>query len=46
MASENVPNCMRCGRALTPDICGDEFVETGICADCWTPGDNDDSDDS
>lgn len=31
--------CLRCSRELTPDICSAEFVETGICADCWTTED-------
>ncbi len=35
------PDCIRCGRELTPEICGEEFVETGVCVDCWTPDDED-----
>ena len=36
---EDVPTCIRCGKALTPERCDDEFLETGICADCWLPED-------
>jgi DNA-directed RNA polymerase subunit RPC12/RpoP len=35
--------CIRCGRELTSDICGHEFIETGVCADCWTPEDEEES---
>lgn len=31
--------CIRCGTELTPDICADEFLHTGVCVDCWTPDD-------
>lgn len=35
--------CIRCGRELTTDICGDEWRDkVGICADCWVPADDDD----
>lgn len=35
-----VPNCLRCGEPLTLERCGEEFVETGICSECWTPEDD------
>ena len=37
MRYEDAGNCLRCGRKLTPRICDEEFLETGICADCWKP---------
>lgn len=39
MTEENVERCIRCGRELTPEICGEEFLKTGVCSDCWTPED-------
>jgi hypothetical protein len=36
---EDAPECMRCSSALTPAICAEEFVDTGICSDCWTSDD-------
>lgn len=40
---EPTPNCIRCGTPLTPATCADEFIETGICSDCWTPEDEEDN---
>ena len=31
---ERIEECIRCGRPLCSDICGAEFVHTGICSDC------------
>lgn len=41
VANGMTDTCMRCSRVLTPDICAEEFLSTGICADCWTEDDND-----
>ena len=38
-----IPNCIRCGEELTAEICGSEYIDTGICANCWTPEDKEDS---
>lgn len=43
-ANESRGKCLRCGTDLTPDVCGDEYLVTGICTDCWTPADDDDDD--
>lgn len=39
---EPIEKCMRCGCELTLDVCGEEFVKTGICTNCWTPEDEED----
>lgn len=31
--------CIRCGEELTPNNCGEEYIETGICENCWTEED-------
>lgn len=35
--SEEVDTCMRCSEPLHSN----EDIVTGICAECWTPDDND-----
>lgn len=39
---ESTENCIRCGCELTLDVCGEEFLETGVCVDCWIPEDEED----
>jgi hypothetical protein len=40
---EPLPNCIRCGEELTSEICGSEYIDTGICTNCWAPEDEEDS---